>query len=91
LQGPAASVSKDAAVRHFEGDLVSREAVCLSPVEERTGRLRGRSGRGRMPSIVSPPTSRDENDVPFSERGAEPGADLLYFSVEFEDNDDHLL
>jgi hypothetical protein len=44
LAGTAASVSKGAAVRQLEGDLVSWEAVCLSPVEERAGRLRGETG-----------------------------------------------
>ncbi len=36
---------------HFEGDLISREAVCPSPIEkERTGRLRGEIGK-RAPAL----------------------------------------
>ena len=48
-EGWLASESKDAAIRLNEGDLVSREAVCL------TGGSGGRLGRGRLPSDLPLP------------------------------------
>ena len=70
-------MSKDAAVRQLEGDLVSRESrVSLSRNGE-DGRLRGEIGMRACALQFSPPTLRHENDFPFAERGAEPGADRL--------------
>jgi len=61
-------VSKDAAVRLNEGDLVSREGVCLSPMGERTHRLRGETGTKAPALEASPPTSRARMTAPSTAR-----------------------
>ena len=50
---------KDAAVRLNQGDLVSREAVCLSPIREGTRRLRGEAGT-RAPVLGGPKAGQRE-------------------------------
>ncbi len=65
-------MSKDAAVRPKEGDLVSREAVCSLRQGEDRSAPGGGWGRRAHALHGFPLTSRDENDIPVPERGAEP-------------------